>query len=174
MAVTVTRARQQAFPGLPEQVSAARAWAVSCLPVGCPRVDDVALVVSELVTNAVLHSTSGLPGGTVAVRVELQAGAVVISVVDAGPRPVPARRQPGASGWGLADIVARLADAYEATTTPAGRCAWCRLDWPALTEQDAAAHAPHITAQQVSGPAHGAHTGAAHPAQTPDSRGEAG
>ncbi|ACZ92014.1 ATP-binding protein [Streptosporangium roseum] len=168
MAVTVTRARQQAFPGLPEQVSAARAWAVSCLPADCPRVDDVALVVSELVTNAIVHSTSGLPGGTIAVRVELQAGAVAISVVDAGPRPVPARRQPGESGWGLADIVAALADAYEATTTPAGRCAWCRLDW----EPGAAAHAPHIAAQQVSGPAHGAHTGAEHPAHTPDGRGE--
>ncbi len=52
MAVTVTRARQREFPGLPEQISAARAWAVSCLPAGCPRADDVALVVSELVTNA--------------------------------------------------------------------------------------------------------------------------
>ncbi|OUD00094.1 ATP-binding protein [Streptosporangium minutum] len=129
MALTVTRARQREFPGLPEQVSAARAWVVSCLPAGCPRADDVALVVSELVTNAVLHSVAGLPGGTVAIRVELQGDAVAISVVDAGPRPVPARRPAGESGWGLADIVARLVDAYDATTGPAGRCAWCRIDW---------------------------------------------
>lgn len=129
MALTVTRARQREFPGLPEQISAARAWVVSCLPAGCPRADDVALVVSELVTNAVLHSVAGLPGGTVAIRVELQGDAVAISVVDAGPRSVPARRPAGESGWGLADVVARLVDAYDATTGPAGRCAWCRIDW---------------------------------------------
>lgn len=117
------------FAGLPEQVPAARAWVIGCLPAGFPRSADVALVTSELVTNAVLHSLSGAPGGVFTVRVEVTATGVEISVIDQGPRPVPVRREPGASGWGLADIVARLADAYEATLTPAGRVAWCRLDW---------------------------------------------
>ncbi|MFC3982826.1 ATP-binding protein [Streptosporangium jomthongense] len=121
----------RAFAGVPEQVPAARVWALGCLPAGCPRAVDVALVTSELVTNAVLHSLSGVPGGAFTVQVEVTAAAVEVSVIDQGPRPVPARREAGASGWGLADIVACLADAYEATLTPAGRVAWCRLDWAA-------------------------------------------
>ncbi|MER5317991.1 ATP-binding protein [Streptosporangium roseum] len=129
MAVTVTHARQRVFPGVPVQVRAARAWVLTCLPARCPRADDVALVVSELVTNAIVHSRSGLAGGTVAVRVEAEAVSVAVSVIDQGARPVPARREPGESGWGLADIVSSLVDAYEVTTGPAGRTAWCRLDW---------------------------------------------
>ncbi|GAA3096429.1 ATP-binding protein [Streptosporangium carneum] len=122
------------FAGVPEQVPAARAWTLKCLPAGCPRTADVALVTSELITNAVLHSLSGAPGGAFTVRVEVTAAAVEVSVIDQGPRPVPVRREAGASGWGLADIVARLADAYEATTGPAGRTAWCRLDWSSTAE----------------------------------------
>ncbi|MGV9534017.1 ATP-binding protein [Streptosporangium sandarakinum] len=139
------------FPGMPEQVPAARAWALSCLPAGCPRAVDVALVVSELVTNAVLHSLSGAPGGVFTVRVEITAAAVEISVIDQGPRPVPARREPDASGWGLADIVARLADAYEATLSPAGRTAWCRLDWAATPTTSADPTASALSTAPANG-----------------------
>ena len=56
--VTVTRS----FPGTPEAVSAVRAWVAGFVP-GSAVADDVALITSELVTNAVLHTASGLPGG---------------------------------------------------------------------------------------------------------------
>lgn len=117
------------IPGQPETLALARAWVLGLLPTGCPRADDVALVVSELATNAVIHSASGMPGGVVDVLVDIELDAVAVAVVDQGPALVPAMRPDGESGRGL-QIVTALADAYEVTTTPAGRTVWCRLDWP--------------------------------------------
>ncbi|MET8145682.1 ATP-binding protein [Sphaerisporangium sp. NPDC005288] len=114
--------------GTPFSVGQARALVAGMLP-GFGRLDEVLLVVSELATNAVLHSASGAAGGTFTVRVELEAGAVTVAVVDQGPALVPARRPDGEGGHGLA-LVAELADAYEMTVTEHGRTAWCRLDWP--------------------------------------------
>ena len=54
------------FPGRPESARAARVWVASYLP-GSPVADDVALMVSELVTNALRYSRSGQPGGWVTV-----------------------------------------------------------------------------------------------------------
>lgn len=129
MAVTVTKATQREFPGQPKAVGEARAWVLTCLPDGCPRADDVALVVSELATNTVLHTASGAPGGTFRVRLEVESGAVAVTVIDQGATLTPALRGPGEYGRGL-DIVAALADAYDVTPTTTGRCAWCRLDLP--------------------------------------------
>ncbi|MEV7808970.1 ATP-binding protein [Microbispora sp. NPDC088329] len=127
---TRTRAQALALPGLPESVSQAREFAAGCLPAGCPRVDEVALVVSELATNAVLHSASGVPGGTFVVLVDVEPSSVAVAVADQGPALVPAMRPLGEGGHGL-DLVAALADAYEVTTTETGRTAWVRLDWGA-------------------------------------------
>jgi anti-sigma regulatory factor (Ser/Thr protein kinase) len=49
-----------------------------------PCVDAAVLLCSELVTNAVLHSDSGQPGGTVTVVVLSLAGAVGVEVIDNG------------------------------------------------------------------------------------------
>lgn len=114
--------------GVPVSVGEARAWVTECLPADCPRADDVVLVVSELATNAALHSASGMPGGTFHVLVQTEPGAIALVVVDQGPALVPARRPDGEGGHGLA-LVTELADAYEVTTTDAGRAVWCRLDW---------------------------------------------
>ncbi|MBG0828207.1 ATP-binding protein [Planomonospora sp. ID67723] len=133
MALTVSRPLQREFPGSARQVPAARAWVLGCLPAGCPRADDVALVLTELVTNAVLHSTSGTAGGGFTVRVEAAAAGVELTVTDQGPRLVPARREPEESGRGL-ELVLHLADGYEVTDVPAGRTVWCRLDWPPVGE----------------------------------------
>jgi anti-sigma regulatory factor (Ser/Thr protein kinase) len=128
MATTIRTVRDvRRFPGLPESIGQARAWVAGLLPAGCPRADDVALVVSELATNAVLHSASGAPGGVFEIRVDVEPGVVAVAVADAGPALVPASRQ-GEFGRGLV-LVATLADAYEAIAGEAGRTAWCRLDW---------------------------------------------
>ena len=52
----------RAFPGTPASVSEARAWVAGIL-AGFPAAADAELMASELATNAVLHSASGLPGG---------------------------------------------------------------------------------------------------------------
>ncbi len=120
---------QRRFPGEAEQISQVRAWIDGLLPADCPRRADVALVVSELATNALLHSVSGM-GGSFAVRAAIDATSVEVSVADQGPRPVPARRDPEASGWGLACIVEDLAAEVQVSDRPAGRTVRCRLTWP--------------------------------------------
>ncbi|MFE3460599.1 ATP-binding protein [Nocardiopsis aegyptia] len=98
------------------QVAAARRWAANATRA-TPRLSrPVALVTSELVTNALVHTASGLPGGTVRVELEHKPLHLVLSVTDDGPRPGqdptypavpdldPAR--PGGNGLRLVDATA--------------------------------------------------------------------
>jgi anti-sigma regulatory factor (Ser/Thr protein kinase) len=97
---------------------------------GCPVADDVILCVSELATNAAVHSDSRRSGGTFTVRAESCPGADVrIEVEDAGGPWVTSAPDP-AHGRGL-DIVRALADDWGITTTPAGRAVWARITWRA-------------------------------------------
>ena len=89
--------------------------------------DDVLLLVTELVTNAVRHSSAG-PDGVV--RVELRRGPEIIhmAVSDEGTgftAEAPLERNE-ADGWGLA-LVDRIADRWAITPTGAGTCAWFEL-----------------------------------------------
>jgi len=115
--VTCTRA----FAGLPESVSAARAWVAGFVP-GSPAAADAALMTSELFTNAILYSASGLPGGQVTVSVRTADGAIRVDVVDQGAVPPPAEA-PRGLGKGLA-IVSALADVFGADGTD--RWFWLR------------------------------------------------
>uniref|UniRef100_UPI003F4969FC ATP-binding protein n=1 Tax=Streptosporangium sp. CA-256172 TaxID=3240076 RepID=UPI003F4969FC len=130
MALIVTEAFQRDFRGEAAHVSAARTWTLACLPPGYARVDDVALVVTELATNAVLHSASRQTGATFTVRVEqLRCGGIEVTVTDAGAPLVPARR-PDADeyGRGLA-IVRELAENVTVTAAPTGgRAVCCRFE----------------------------------------------
>jgi anti-sigma regulatory factor (Ser/Thr protein kinase) len=75
-------------------------------------VDDVALVVSELVGNAVRHAT-GLPSGGLHVDWEIRPGVVEVAVTDGGGFSDPEARDPGVeaqSGRGLAIVDALAAD----------------------------------------------------------------
>jgi anti-sigma regulatory factor (Ser/Thr protein kinase) len=101
----------RAFPGLPESVSAARAW-VAGFVSDSPAADDAALLTSELVTNAILHSASRLPGGQVTVSVQTADGMVRVDVTDQGELPPCLSRSRGL-GQGLA-LVAALADVFGA------------------------------------------------------------
>jgi anti-sigma regulatory factor (Ser/Thr protein kinase) len=64
----LARTWQQVFPGTPDQLRQVRA-ALRTFLDGCPATDDVALLITELAANAILHSASGGPGGTFTVRV---------------------------------------------------------------------------------------------------------
>jgi anti-sigma regulatory factor (Ser/Thr protein kinase) len=101
----------RAFAGLPESVSAARTWVAGFL-TGSPAADDAALVTSELVTNAILHSASRLPGGRVTVSVRAMDDMVRVDVVDQGAVP-PFLAAPRGLGQGLV-LVAALADVFGA------------------------------------------------------------
>ncbi|MFI9846732.1 ATP-binding protein [Nonomuraea sp. NPDC051941] len=137
MAITISAptASSRAFDGLPAAIAQARAWVRELLPAGCDRVDDVVLVVSELTTNAVMHSASGAPGGRFALQVEVDAAAhsVGVTCVDLGPALVAAKRGEGEGGHGLA-LVRELADTYEVRAEPTSRTVCCWLDWAEQSE----------------------------------------
>ncbi|MGW0803529.1 ATP-binding protein [Nonomuraea sp. NPDC002799] len=62
----------------------------------CCDFDDVLLVVSELVSNAVRHTRSGVSGGRVRVVIELVADDVIgVEVIDDGSAVVPYPCKPG-------------------------------------------------------------------------------
>jgi anti-sigma regulatory factor (Ser/Thr protein kinase) len=99
----------RAFAGRPESVREARSWVAGFF--AAPSAPDAALMTSELVTNAVVHSASGLPGGSVTVTVAAGEETVRVDVIDQGQLPIPAPRH--GLGKGLA-IVAQLADVFGA------------------------------------------------------------
>jgi anti-sigma regulatory factor (Ser/Thr protein kinase) len=95
------------FAGRPEAVGEARAWARS-FAEGSPAADDVALMTSELFTNAIQHSGSGLPGGAIVVSVRTGKTWIRVDVFDQGELPASFEPPPGL-GLGLG-IISQLAD----------------------------------------------------------------
>jgi anti-sigma regulatory factor (Ser/Thr protein kinase) len=95
--------------------------------VGPPLLDDLRLLVSELVTNAVVH---GAPGEAEPIDLEVTTdGPVRVDVVDrgAGFAPGPRRSDP-LGGWGLV-LVERLADRW-GVAEEAGTRVWFEVDVP--------------------------------------------
>jgi serine/threonine-protein kinase RsbW len=112
----------RAFPGTPRQAGAAR-WFVASLLDGSPLCEDAVVVVSELFTNALLHTDSGKPGGLVVVQVTRWLLGVRIAVTDQGSaeRPVIGDgRSCCAGGRGLY-LVSRLAEHLSWHDDPSGR-----------------------------------------------------
>jgi anti-sigma regulatory factor (Ser/Thr protein kinase) len=100
--------------GHPDSVGEARR-AVSTLRERVPaqRLDDLRLLVSEVVTNAIRHSGAG-PGEGVGLRIVVTGSTVRVEVRDRGPGFIFRRASPDparASGWGLY-LVAELADRW--------------------------------------------------------------
>ena len=119
------------LPGRPESAAAARSLVRQALGADHPSAGDAALVVSELVGNAVAHTRSGQPGGTITVAVETSAQPpeVCIRVRDAGGPDTPAlaaATESSEHGRGLR-IVAALAAEWGSQATETGRATWCRL-----------------------------------------------
>jgi anti-sigma regulatory factor (Ser/Thr protein kinase) len=116
------------FRGEPRSVQAARDWAAACLAQAEADPEIAALLASELVTNAVIHSLSGEPGGTVTVVVT---ACRVLHVHDHGPREGSCRQGGWTPGEDRADfgrgllLVAELATGLE--HSPAAECP---VAWP--------------------------------------------
>ena len=86
--------------------------------------DDVLLVVSELVTNSVLHV-----GRSLRVRVLIEPGLLRLEVLDDSPRqPIVRRTAQGTevSGRGL-PLVDRLSRAWGIELRERGKCVWSEL-----------------------------------------------
>ncbi|MFJ3650500.1 ATP-binding protein [Streptomyces murinus] len=70
-------------PGFPEEIGRARRWTRDILR-GSPLADDAALIVSELSTNAIRHTASGLASGSFHLAVAVSAQVVAVSITDDG------------------------------------------------------------------------------------------
>ncbi len=127
--------------GRPDQVRTARQFISRALGDEHPRAGDALLLGSELVTNAVVHSRSRLPGGAVLVVVAQSPRTVQILVTDDGsadrqprvagipgtvPRPVPGAAPGSESGNGLL-LVEALADGWGYLSGPAFTTVWFSL-----------------------------------------------
>lgn len=118
----------QVFPARPRHVREARTFLAGVL-AECPMVDDAVLCLSELASNAVLHSASSGTGGTFTVRAEVFPGHAWISVQDNGGPWAGPDHQDGRQ-HGLA-IVAELATGGWGRDGDAltGWVVWAALEW---------------------------------------------
>nr|WP_218566091.1 SpoIIE family protein phosphatase [Vallicoccus soli] len=99
-----------------------RSWGAGPVAV----LDDVLLLLSELVTNGLVH---GAP--PVRVRLRRAPSALVLEVHDGAPS-LPRRMRPGADdehGRGL-QLVALLAGRWGTRPTPGGKAVWCEVALP--------------------------------------------
>ncbi len=107
--------------------------------------DDAALVVSELVTNSVLHAPCRLIRVTVT---RLAPETIRIGVVDKSPKfPVPCDPEHTATnGRGLA-VIGKLTTRWGTDPLPWGKRVWGELDRRAVNraQECAAGHAPEGT-----------------------------
>jgi anti-sigma regulatory factor (Ser/Thr protein kinase) len=87
----------------------------------------VALVTSELVTNAVIHAS-----GPIEVAVDTDGDHTRVEVWDGSPERAaqPVRHDEtseSVGGWGLA-LIARLSDRWGTSRTPASKCVWSEIN----------------------------------------------
>jgi len=92
------------------------------------RIDDVVLVASELVSNAVMHTAGDLVNDELDVTWDIQPDCVLVRVVDASPElPAPRSTNPeDIRGRGLS-IVAALALDWGVRRTSGGKQVWARV-----------------------------------------------
>jgi anti-sigma regulatory factor (Ser/Thr protein kinase) len=119
-------------PGRPDEVSGARAFVrrtLSTTGKGQAVDSDAAtLLTSELVTNAIQHTLSGAPGGTVTIVIVDVADGVVIEVTDDGSPDTPVVKSEviAANGHGLY-LVEQLAAHWGYLRDVAGTTVWFHL-----------------------------------------------
>jgi anti-sigma regulatory factor (Ser/Thr protein kinase) len=102
---------------------------IVALPVSQEARAQLALLVSELVTNAVLHADAAA-GSQVSLKVRLRSGRVRVEVSDSGSGfdpPAPISPDPLAVGGQGLLIVAALADAWGVLRGPNGCTVWCEV-----------------------------------------------
>jgi anti-sigma regulatory factor (Ser/Thr protein kinase) len=120
------------IPGRPDKVSGARTFIAHTLAASGRgrRVDSDAatLLTSELVTNAIVHTTSGTGDGTVTIVVVDVPDGVLVEVIDDGSAGTPVVKGDlfAADGHGLY-LVQQLAAQWGYLRNPAGTTVWFHL-----------------------------------------------
>jgi len=125
------------YPGTTDQARHVRAD-LAKVAASCPVADDLVLLASELATNAILHSRSGHPARTFAVRAALYPGDYAwVEVTDQGGRWT-ADEHDDEHGRGLAIVAAIAGDGnWGIGGDAASRTTWFRLNWlQGPTERD--------------------------------------
>jgi histidine kinase-like protein len=119
------------FPGEEAQLGLVRGWLAALLPA-CPARDDVAVVATELGSNAIRHTASGR-GGRFAVEITFCGAVVRVAVADSGARSAPRMiEDPVAeSGRGLL-VVRGLSVSTGVRGGPWGRLVWADVPWQAM------------------------------------------
>jgi len=123
------------IPGRPEQVATARAFVARTLSshrIGADT-DAATLLTSEIVTNAVQHTKSGVDDGTVTIVVIQVPHGVLVEVIDDGSAGAPIVKGDlyAADGHGLF-LVQHLAAQWGYLRDPAGTTVWFHLPAAAL------------------------------------------
>ena len=117
----------RAFPATAEQAREARQFLAGILD-GHPATDDAVLCLSELASNAILHSRSGAPGGHFHVRVERHGSHVRVEVTDQGGPWAQSQPHDDQNGRGLL-VVAQLArDFGRSGDEHAGWTVWYEIE----------------------------------------------
>ncbi|WP_424531790.1 ATP-binding protein [Sphaerisporangium viridialbum] len=113
--------------GSPESVSQARDYVRQKLGEDHPALDDVTLLVSEVVTNAVVHSDSR-DGGRVTLAIADCYDLIHVDVVDAGSATAPRVRGDmfAEGGRGLM-LVETLSHRWNVYDDAAGRTVWFQI-----------------------------------------------
>ena len=125
--VLTTRPIQRTFPGRTDQIVRAREFTKRVLG-SCPVSDEAVLLVSELATNALEHTSTG-DGGQFEVTICRNATSLLIGVSDSGsakppePRPLDPESETG-RGLGLVELIA---DRWGYCGGEHGRIVWFEL-----------------------------------------------
>jgi anti-sigma regulatory factor (Ser/Thr protein kinase) len=120
------------LPGVRRSVGVARGF-VRELAAGAPAVDDLVVVVSETVANAVTHTASGLAGGRVTVVLTAGDGVYRLEVSDdgaAGGRPHVKAEAEAETGRGMR-IVEALSARWGFRAEGARTVVWAEFPAPA-------------------------------------------
>lgn len=134
MATATLMSWSRSFPATAAQAGAARRFLAAVLG-GSPAAADAVLCLSELATNAIVHSDSGGPGGTFTVGVRLSQGSLWVEVRDQGGLwpdggAIEDEHSSDERGRGLL-IVGRTAREWgREGDGETGWTVWFALDWP--------------------------------------------
>jgi anti-sigma regulatory factor (Ser/Thr protein kinase) len=122
------------LPPEPRSATRARQLTREQLAAFCPEeaIEIAALLVTELVSNAVLHARTDI-----VLMVDVAPGRVILRVRD-GSDVTPVQRGYGmeaATGRGIA-LVEQLASAWGVDRCEDGKEVWCRIDFPVGADRD--------------------------------------